>query len=157
MSLATFTWTDLADLALAIFLLIVGLALGWAFWKLGGTFEKLSSLIRGTEEELVPVINKIGGTVDRVNSQLDKVDKMTDSASDAVESVDTAVRKVTNAVTKPVQKLAGFAAGISHGASSFRTQHDWRSAVDEAKEAAARREQDLEEDLGGGEPGAPSK
>ena len=147
MTLASFTWSDLADLALAIFLLVVGLALGYAFWRLGDTFVKLSSLIRGTEEEAVPVINKIGGTVDRVNTQLDKVDQMTDSAADAVASLDGAVRKVTKAVTRPVQKLAGFAAGVSHGASAFRAQHDWRGAVDEAKEAAARRERDLEQEL----------
>ncbi len=152
MTLASFTWSDLADLALAIFLIVVGLALGYAFWRLGDTFVKLSSLIRGTEKELVPVIGKIGGTVDRMNAQLDKVDQMTDSAADAVASVDGAVRKVTRAVTRPVEKLAGLAAGVSHGASAFRSQHDWRMAVEEAKEAAARRERDLEEELAGDEP-----
>ena len=155
MTLASFTWSDLADLALAIFLIVVGLALGYAFWRLGDTFVKLSSLIRGTEEELVPVIGKVGGTVDRVNAQLDKVDQMTDSAVDAVESVDTAVRAVSMAVTKPVQKVAGLAAGVSHGAAAFKTEHDWRSAVQAGKTAAARREQELAEELresGGGEP-----
>ena len=156
MTLASFTWSDLADLALAIFLIVVGLALGYAFWRLGDTFVKLSSLIRGTEKELVPVIGKVGGTVDRVNAQLDKVDQMTDSAADAVASVDGAVRKVTRAVTRPVEKLAGLAAGVSHGASAFRSQHDWRMAVEEGKEAAARRERDLEEELAGDEPGAAS-
>lgn len=153
MTPAAFTWHDLADLTLSIFLIVVGLTLGYALWRLGGAFVRLSSLIRGTEEEIVPLLNKVGGTVDRVNTQLDKVDRMTDSAADAVTSVDAAVRKVTQAVTRPVQKLAGLATGISHGASAFRAQHDWRSAVDEAKEAAARRERDLGEDLAGEEPG----
>ncbi len=143
----TFTWGDLAYLALAVFLLVVGLALGYAFLRLGETFGRLSALIRGAERELLPVITKVGGTVDRVNGQLDKVDQMTDSAVDAVENVDTAVRAVSLAVTKPVQKIAGFAAGVSHGAASFKVEHDWRSAVQAGKDAAAHREQELAEEL----------
>src|SRR5437764_14400166 len=125
---SSFTWGDLAYLALAVFLVVVGLSLGYAFLRLGETFGRLSAFIRGTERELLPVITKVGGTVDRVNGQLDKVDQMTDSAVDAVESVDTAVRAVSMAVTTPVQKVAGLAAGLSHAAASFKTEHDWRGA-----------------------------
>ena len=155
MVLATFTWGDLAYLALAVFLVVVGVTLGYAFLRLGETFGRLSAFIRGTERELLPVITKVGGTVDRVNGQLDKVDQMTDSAVGAVESVDTAVRAVSLAVTKPVQKVAGFAAGVSHGAAAFKTDHDWRSAVQAGKTAASRREEELADELresGGGEP-----
>src|SRR5437588_13123174 len=147
MALATFTWGDLADLALAIFLVAVGLALGYAFLRLGETFSRLSAFIRGTEQELLPVIGKVGGTVDRVNGQLDKVDQMTDSAVDAVDSVDTAVRAVSFAITRPVQRISGLAAGLTYGASELRASRDWRSAVAAGKEAAARRERELEEEL----------
>jgi hypothetical protein len=82
-----------------------------------------------------------------VNAQLDKLDPATDSAVDAVDAVDAAVRSVSFAVTKPVQKLTGLTAGLSHGWSSLRTQRNWRQAVAEGREAAARRERDLEEEL----------
>src|SRR5437764_5242164 len=144
---ATFTWGDLAYLALAVFLVVVGVALGYAFLRLGETFRRLSSFIRGTERELLPIVTKLGGTVDRVNGQLDKVDRMTDSAVDAVESVDTAVRAVSNAVTRPVQKVSGLAAGVSYGAADFKTTRDWKHAVQAGKEAASRREQELTEEL----------
>src|SRR5438876_1900802 len=111
-----FGWSDLAYLALAIFLLLAGLGLAYGFVRLGETLGRASSLIRGTEKELLPVISKLGGTVDKVNEQLDKVDQMTDSAVDAVASVDTAVRTVTGVVTRPIQKLAGLAAGAKHAA-----------------------------------------
>jgi len=153
MVIATFTWGDLAYLALAVFLLVVGLAVGFAFFRLGETFGRLSSFIGGAERELLPVVTKVGGTVDRVNGQLDKVDMMTDSAVDAVEAADTAVRAVSLAVTKPVQKVSGLAAGVSHGAAAFKTDRDWRRAVDAGKAAAARREHELAEELreaGGG-------
>jgi uncharacterized protein YoxC len=93
------------------------------------------------------VINKVGGSVERVNQQLDKVDQITDSAVDAADSVDTAVRAVSRAVTRPVQKLSGLAAAVSYGAADFKARHDWKHAVHAGKEAAARREQELLEEL----------
>lgn len=142
-----FTFGDFADLALAVFLIAVGLGLSWAFLRLAVTFDRISSLIRGAEREVLPVINKVGGSVDRVNTQLDKLDQATDSAVDAVEAVDEAVRTVSFAVKRPVQKLAGLSSGVSHGWASFRTRRSWRDAVDEGKAAAARREHDLDEEL----------
>ncbi len=142
-----FSFGDLAYLALAVFLVAVGLGAGWAFLRLAVTFDRISSLIRGAEREALPVINKVGGSVDRVNAQLDKIDQAMDSAVDAADAVDQAVRTVSFAVKRPVQKLAGVSAGISHGWASLRTRRDWRGAVDEAKAAAARREKDLDEDL----------
>ena len=145
--LLLFSFSDLAYLALAVFLVAVGLGLGWAFVRLAVTFDRLSSLIRGAEREVLPVINKVGGSVDRVNAQLDKLDQATDSAVDAVVAVDEAVRTVSFAVKRPVQKLTGLSAGLSHGWSSFKTRRDWRSAVDAGKAAATRRERDLDEDM----------
>jgi hypothetical protein len=115
--------------------------------RLGGTFGRLSAFISGAQEEVLPVINKVGGTVDRVNGQLEKVDVITDSAVDAAESVDTAIRAVSFAVTKPVQKLSGLAAGISHGVADLRVHRSLRGAIQAAKAAAARREAELAEEL----------
>ena len=145
--LVAFSFGDLADLALAIFLVAAGLGIGWAFVRLAVTFDRLSSLIRGTEASVLPVIDKVGGSVDRVNSQLDKLDTATDSAVDAVEAVDEAVRSVSFAVKRPVQKLAGFSSGAAHGWASFKSKRSWGDAVAEAKSAAARRERDLNEEL----------
>ena len=147
MLVAAFTWGDLWRLALAVFLLAVGLAAAYLLVRLGGTAGRLSAFISGAEREILPVINKVGGSVDRINGQLDKVDKITDSAVDAAEGVDHAVRAVSAAVTRPVQKISGLAAALSYGAADFKTKHDWRHAVHAGKEAAARREQELTEDL----------
>jgi uncharacterized protein YoxC len=142
-----FTWSDLASVALSVFLLAVGLSLAYAFVRLGGTLGRLSAFIKGTQDEVLPVINKVGGTVDRVNGQLEKVDVMTDSAVDAVDSVDTAIRAVSFAIARPVQKVSGFAAGLSHGAAELRVRKDWSAAVAAGKAAAARREAELTEEL----------
>lgn len=138
---------DVANYALALFLCAVGAGLGYAFFRLGGTFGRLSSFIRGTESELLPVIHKVGESVDKVNVQLDKVDRVTDSAVDMADSVDTAVRAVSMAIARPVQKISGLAAGVTHGAASLKAHRDWSEAVRTGKDAAARRERDLEEEL----------
>src|SRR5579862_8496564 len=142
-----FAYGNVAYIGLTVFLVAVGLGLGWAFLRLAVTFDRLSSFIRGTEREVLPVINKVGGSVDRVNAQLDKLDTATDSAVDAVEAVDEAVRTVSFAVKRPVQKLAGLSAGVSHGWASLKARRDWRAAFDAGRSAASRRERDLDEDL----------
>jgi hypothetical protein len=147
MTMLAFSFGDLARLALSIFLIFVGVGVGWAFLRLAVTFDRLSSLIRGAERELLPVINKVGGSVDRVNAQLDKMDSATTSAVDAVAAADEAVRAVSFAVKRPVQKLTGLTAGLSHGWSALKTRRNWREAVDEGRAAAARRERDLDDEL----------
>ena len=138
---------DVAYYALAFFLIASGAGLAYVFFHLGATFARLSSFVRGTEHELLPVIHKLGESVDKVNGQLDKVDQVTDSAVDMADSVDTAVRAVSVAIARPVQKASGLAAGFTHGVSALKATHDWRRAVQVGKEAAARRERDLEEEL----------
>jgi hypothetical protein len=115
--------------------------------RLGGTFGRLSSFVRGTERDLLPVFVKAGGTVDRVNDQLDKLDTVTDSAVSMADSADTAVRAVSTAITTPVKKVTGLASGLSHGVAAFRARRNVGDAVSVAKEAAARREAEIDEDL----------
>jgi len=138
---------DILDYALAAFFVASGLGLLYLFIRMGGTFGRLSSFIKGSERDLLPVIVKAGGTVDRVNDQLDKLDVVTDSAVSMADNADTAVRAVSTAITTPVKKVSGFAAGLSHGVSAFRSRRDAGEAVRVAKEAAARRETELDEEL----------
>jgi hypothetical protein len=47
----------------------------------------------------------------------------------------------------PVKKVSGFASGVSHGMAAFRSRRDAGEAVRVAKDAAARRESELDEEL----------
>ena len=109
---------------------LVGLALGYALLRLAGVLGRVSSLVGGVEQELVPVLNKAGGSIDRVNDQLDKLDVVTDSAVDAVESIDTVLRVVAGVVKLPAQKVAAWTAGLVHGlaalGSSATSRPRWR-------------------------------
>ena len=147
MPLAAFETIDVLWIALSGFLVVVGLALAYALVRLAATIRSVSSLVQGLEKEVLPLINKAGGTVDRVNGQLDKLDRVTDSAVDAADNLDTAVRAVTIALTRPVQKISGLAAGLAHGMAALRARRDFRGAYQSARAAAGRREQEIEEEL----------
>ena len=139
--------SDIADYALAVFLILTGLGLGFALLKLADVFGRTASFIRSSEREVMPVIHSAGGTVDRVNSQLDRIDPATASAVDAIEAVDEAVRAVSFAVKKPIEKLVGLTAGASHGFATLRKRRSVSAAMESAKEAAARREADFDAEL----------
>ena len=151
-----FSAGDAAYWALAIFLVLLGVGSLLALVKLGRLFDRVSSFVRGTERDLLPVVVKAGGTVDRVNYQLDKLDTVTDSAVSMADSADTAVRAVSTAIAAPVEKVSGLAAGIAHGFSSLKKTRNVSEAMDAAKDAARRRQQDLAEDLRGAGPTPPS-
>jgi uncharacterized protein YoxC len=145
--LAAFETIDVLWIALSGFLVVVGLALAYALVRLAATIRSVSSLVQGLEKEVLPLINKAGGTVDRVNGQLDKLDRVTDSAVDAADNLDTAVRAVTIALTRPVQKISGLAAGLAHGVATLRARRDFRGAFHSGRAAAGRREREIEEEL----------
>ncbi len=157
MTVLSSTAGDVLDYALAVFFVVVGAALAYMLVRLGGTFARLSAFIKGTERDLLPVFVKSGGTVDRVNDQLDKLDVVTDSAVSMADSADTAVRAVSTAITTPVKKVSGVASGISHGFAALRARRNVGDAVSVAKEAAAHRESELDEELrAAGEPPPPA-
>jgi hypothetical protein len=54
---------------------------------------------------------------------------------------------VSTAITTPVKKVSGLAAAISHGFSALRARRDPAEAMNVAKEAARRREAELDEEL----------
>ncbi len=120
------TSDDWVNYLLAVFLLITGLTLGFALYKLADVFARLASFIRGAEREMMPVIHSAGGTVDRVNAQLDQIEPATASAVDAVEAVDEAVRAVSFAVKRPIEKLVGLSAGASHGWATLQDEAEHR-------------------------------
>jgi uncharacterized protein YoxC len=155
MPLAEYQAIDVLWIALSAFLVLVALGLTYLLVRLGGTVGRLSSFLEGLEREVLPVINQAAGTMERVNAQLDKVDLVTDSAVDIADSADTAVRAVTLALVRPVQKISGLAEGIAHGFASLRVRKSPRGAFHAGREAAARREQEIADELrregGGGE------
>jgi uncharacterized protein YoxC len=149
MLLGDITALDVLWIALSFFLVLVAIGLAFVLFRLAGTVQRSSSFVEGLEREVLPVLNQAGGTLERVNMQLDKVDRVTDSAVDAADSVDTAVRAVTLAVTRPAQKISGLVEGLAHGVASLRARKNVRGAYQAGREAAARREEEISDELRG--------
>lgn len=134
-------------IALSAFFVVVGVGLLFLLIRLGATVRRLTAFIQGLEREVLPLLGKVGGTVERVNTQLDKVDQVTTSAADAADSVDTAVRAVSLAIARPVQKISGLAAGLTQGVAALRAHRDVRGAFEAARTSAERREREIAEEL----------
>ena len=109
-------------LALALFLAVGGVGLGYALWRLGRTLRGAERDLHRTVDGIVPLLVKASESIDQVNDQLGKVDVMMDSAVDMTEALDTTVRAVSVAVSEPVKKVSGVVAGMSEGVASFRTR-----------------------------------
>jgi len=147
MLLLSSTAGSIAYVALAFFLVAIGLTLGYALLRLAGVLGRVSSLVKGVEQEIVPVINKAGGSIDRVNDQLDKLDVVTDSAVGAVESIDNVLRAIAGAVKLPARKLSALLAGLGHGLATFKVERDFAAAMAAAKFAAEERESRFAEEF----------
>jgi uncharacterized protein YoxC len=115
--------------ALAAFLVLTGLGLGYVFLRLAGTLERVNQLLDGVVREVVPMLSKVSTSIDHVNDELEKVGQITDSAVDATEKVDHTVRAVTELIAKPVKAASGVSAGIKHGFESFKAKRDQRGGV----------------------------
>ena len=147
MPIADFTAMDAMWICLAVFLVVVAVALAFLLLRLSGTAGRLTSLLASLELSAIPLLNKASVSLDHVNKQLGKVDLVTDSAVDAADKADTAVRAVSMAVTAPVTKVSGLAKGVSHGTSAFMAGNDFKSSVAAGRDAARRREREIGEEL----------
>ena len=77
------SWSDVASLALAIFLVLVGVGLFYLFFRLGGLFGQLDTSVEEITDETVPILTRVQVTVDEVNAQLGHVDEIMTTAVSA--------------------------------------------------------------------------
>src|SRR4029078_10996907 len=123
------TSTEAWHYALALFLILTGVALTYMLVRLGLLFGRATTSIEETMTEVVPMLGKASVTLDHVNDELEKVGHITDSAVDATDKVDSAVRGVFCAVAQPARAAAGFTDGVSHAFETFRAKRDRRGGV----------------------------
>jgi hypothetical protein len=116
------SWSDGLRLALSIFLVIVGLCLGYLFLRLAGLFGRLGGSVTRVTDEVVPILNKSQTTVDGVNLELARVDEIMVSAVHATKGAERTVGTVSRVVTTPVKKVSGLAAGAREAVGTYRAR-----------------------------------
>lgn len=127
------SWSDVASLALAIFLVLVGVGLFYLFFRLGGLFGQLDTSVEEITDETVPILTRVQVTVDEVNAQLGHVDEIMTTAVTATKSAEQAATAVSKAVTAPARALGGVTASASEAVRSFKA----RRAAGQAEEKPA--------------------
>lgn len=115
-------WSDVASIALAIFLLLAGAGLFYMFLRLGGLFGRLDESVKEVTDETVPILTRVQTTVDEVNTQLGHVDEIMQSAVGATKSAERAASTVSRAVSAPARGLTGFTAAAGEALRSFRSR-----------------------------------
>ena len=127
------SWSDVASLALAIFLVLVGVGLFYLFFRLGGLFGQLDESVGGITDETVPILTRVQVTVDEVNAQLGHVDEIMTTAVSATKNAEQAVSTVSKAVTTPARALSGLTASASEALRSFKARRAAGTAPDRPK------------------------
>jgi hypothetical protein len=106
-------------IAIGIFFLAFGAGLGYALFRLAAVFRRMTSILTDANKEVGPILARLETTLDEVNAEIGKVDQITGSVATMVETVEHTTTAVYRGVTCPVNKAAGFAAGVSEAVSSF--------------------------------------
>jgi hypothetical protein len=109
-------------IAIGFFFVLFGVGVAFALFRLGSVLKRLASILADANTEVIPLLTRVEATLDGVNSELGKVDQITGSVAEIVKTAEVTTTAVHGAVAKPIQKVAGLAAGISAGVRSFVSQ-----------------------------------
>jgi len=109
--------------ALAFFLVVAAIGLVYLLVKAGKAIGSVDKMVVDLDKEMVPLLGKVGVTVDGVNEELEKVNELTGTAVGMTQKVDGATRAVESALRTPAKKAAGFTAGVQQTVSSFVSRY----------------------------------
>ena len=118
-TLAMSTPTMVLSYAAAFFFVVVAIASAYALFKVGGTLQRVDTVLADVDREVVPLLQKTGTTLDGVNANLGNVDQITKDVADITDKIDAMATAVEGAVSTPARKAASFSAGVQGAVSSF--------------------------------------
>ncbi|MFN8111448.1 MAG: hypothetical protein U0Y82_16650 [Thermoleophilia bacterium] len=111
--------SDVLKIALAAFLVITGVGLGYLFFRMAGVFQRLTLTLGAVTQEMVPILGKAQITMDGVNQQMGHVDAIMVTAVNAAKGAEKSVTTVSAAAVAPVRGVAALAAGVKEGWATF--------------------------------------
>ena len=94
-------------IAIGIFFLLFGLGLAYMLLRLAGVLGEVGAMIRGTGEEVVPLLRRVQTTVDEVNANLSNVDEITEDVAGMTGALESTTVAVQAAVTTPINHRTG--------------------------------------------------
>jgi len=106
-------------IAIGVFFVLFGAGLAYALFRLGGVFRRVSSILADANTQVIPLLTRVGETLEGVKAELDRVEQVTGSVAEIAKVAEESVTAVKSAASLPVRKVAGFAAGIREGLVTF--------------------------------------
>jgi hypothetical protein len=106
-------------IAIGFFFVVFGVGVVYSLFRLGTVLKRLSNILADANTQVIPLLTRVETTLDGVNAELGKVDQITGSVAEIVRTAEVTTTAVHGAVSKPIRKVAGLAAGVSTGVSSF--------------------------------------
>lgn len=106
-------------IAIGVFFLLFGVGVFLALFRLSTTLQRTTSILTDVNTEVIPLLQRVEGTLDGVNSELGKVDEITGSVATIAKAAEDTTTAVLGAVTKPVKKVAGVGAAVSETVGTF--------------------------------------
>jgi hypothetical protein len=106
-------------IAIGFFFVLFGVGVAFALFRLAAVFKRLTSILADANTQVIPMLTRVETTLDGVNAELGKVDQITGSVAEIVRTAEVTTTAIHGAVAKPIQKMAGVAAGVSAGVRSF--------------------------------------
>jgi uncharacterized protein YoxC len=106
-------------IAIGLFFVLFGVGIAFALFRLATVFKRLSSILTNAGTQVIPLLTRVGSTLDGVNSELGKVDQITGSVAEIVKTAEQTTTALHNAVAKPIQKIAGLVSGANASITSF--------------------------------------
>ena len=150
------TSSEVLRYAAAFFFVLVAIAAAYALIKAAKTMERVDTVLADVDQEVVPLMKKVGVTLDGVNANLGNVDGITKDVADITDKIDSMANVIEGAVSRPARKAASFSAGVQTAVSSFmRRDRDDRAEEDPPEDASAASATEAGGSATGGEPGTP--
>lgn len=106
-------------IAVGVFFVLFGVGLAYVLFRLGGVFKRVSSLLADANTQVIPLLTRLGETLDGVKAELDRVEQVTGSVAEIAKVAEESVTAVKSAISRPVRRVAGLAAGVSEGLATF--------------------------------------
>jgi hypothetical protein len=106
-------------LAIGLFFVLFGIGIAFALFRLGTVLKRLTGILTNANTRVIPLLTRVESTLDGVNAELGKVDQITGSVVEIVKAAEHTTTALHGAVAKPMRKIAGLAAGVTEGVSSF--------------------------------------
>jgi uncharacterized protein YoxC len=113
---------------------VVAIFLAYMLFKAAKALERVDKVLADVDENGIPLMRKVGNTLDGVNSNLGNVDEITKDVAGITDKLDKMAGSMETAVTTPARKAAAFSAGVQSAVSNFMKRD---KAADAASGTAA--------------------